>query len=570
MERFGEPMGNRTETSRGVPSDRKTFQSPIPSTELLLQRPMSFPDFSVSDANTQWKRLCDLLWFDDALGIWLDISRMHVNSADLDRLNPSFKKAFAAMQQLEAGAIANPDEQRQVGHYWLRTPELAPSASVRDHVAKEVDQIEQFGQDVLSGAIKAPCGEPFTDVLWIGIGGSGLGPMLMVRALQQPGAGLPFHFFDNVDPNGMSTVLAGLGDRFKTTLVVTVSKSGGTPEPHLGMEQARHRLEAEGGSWAGQAVAITMTDSKLDQEASQQGWLQRFDMFDWVGGRTSITSAVGLLPGVLIGSDMRAFLAGAAEMDAATRVADLRSNPAALMAAAWHVAGDGRGRRDMVVLPYRDRLEVFSRYLQQLVMESLGKRLDRDGAVVNQGIAVYGNKGSTDQHAYVQQLRDGVDNFFATFIEVLADVSDIPVIKDECPGDFLGGFLQGTRSALTEGGRQSITISMRQFDARRLGALIALFERAVGLYGELVNINAYHQPGVEAGKKAAAAVLDLQTRVEALLADGTARSIDELAQSLNGSAESIFMILRHLVGNDRGYAAEGDWSNPLSLRFSKV
>ena len=531
---------------------------------------MSFPDFSVSDANTQWKRLCDLLWFDDALGIWLDISRMHVNSADLDRLNPSFQKAFAAMQQLEAGAIANPDEQRQVGHYWLRTPELAPSASVRDHVAKEVDQIEQFGQDVLSGAIKAPCGEPFTDVLWIGIGGSGLGPMLMVRALQQPGAGLPFHFFDNVDPNGMSTVLAGLGDRFKTTLVVTVSKSGGTPEPHLGMEQARHRLEAEGGSWAGQSVAITMTDSKLDQEASKQGWLQRFDMFDWVGGRTSITSAVGLLPGVLIGSDMRAFLTGAAEMDAATRVADLRSNPAALMAAAWHVAGDGRGRRDMVVLPYRDRLEVFSRYLQQLVMESLGKRLDRDGAVVNQGIAVYGNKGSTDQHAYVQQLRDGVDNFFATFIEVLADVSDIPVIKDESPGDFLGGFLQGTRSALTEGGRQSITISMRQFDARRLGALIALFERAVGLYGELVNINAYHQPGVEAGKKAAAAVLDLQTRVEALLADGTARSIDELAQNLNGSAESIFMILRHLVGNDRGYAAEGDWSNPLSLRFSKV
>ena len=531
---------------------------------------MSFPDFSVSDVKTQWKRLCDLLWFDDDLGIWLDISRMHLNAADLDRLQPGFETAFAAMQQLEAGSIANADEQRQVGHYWLRSPQLAPSAPVGNHVAQEIDQIEQFGQDVLSGVLKAPCGEPFTDVLWIGIGGSGLGPMLMVRALQNPGTGLPFHFFDNVDPNGMSAVLAGLGDRFKTTLVVTVSKSGGTPEPHLGMEQARHRLEAEGGSWAGQAVAITMTDSKLDQEASQQGWLRRFDMFDWVGGRTSITSAVGLLPGVLIGSDIRAFLDGAAAMDAVTRVADLRRNPAALMAASWHVAGDGCGRRDMVVLPYRDRLEVFSRYLQQLVMESLGKRLDRDGTVVNQGIAVYGNKGSTDQHAYVQQLRDGVDNFFATFIEVLEDVSDIPVINGECAGDFLGGFLQGTRSALTEGGRQSITISMRQFDARRLGALIALFERAVGLYGELVNINAYHQPGVEAGKKAAAAVLDLQTRVEGALADGSTRSIAELAESLEGSEESIFMTLRHLVGNDRGYRAEGDWSAPVTLRFSKA
>ena len=181
------------------------------------------------------------------------------------------------------------------------------------------------------------------------------------------------------------------------------------------------------------------------------------------------------------------------------------------MAAAWYAAGEVKGKRDMVVLPYRDRLEVFSRYLQQLVMESLGKHLDRDGKEVHQGIAVYGNKGSTDQHAYVQQLRDGIDNFFVTFIEVLRDVDDIPSIEVERPGDFLDGFLQGTRSALTEGGRQSLSISMRRFDARRLGALIALFERAVGLYGELVNVNAYHQPGVEAGKKAAAAILNLQT-----------------------------------------------------------
>ncbi len=531
---------------------------------------MSFPDFSASDAQTQWQRFCDLLWYHEDLGIWLDISRMHLNPAHLEQLQPEFDKAFAAMAELEAGAIANPDEQRQVGHYWLRSPELAPSDTVRDHITAEIDRIEKFGRDVLSGVIKSPGGQPFTDVLWIGIGGSGLGPLLMIKALQSHGGGLPFHFFDNVDPNGMSAVLAALDDRLATTLVVTVSKSGGTPEPHLGMEQARHRLEARGGRWADQAVAITMLDSKLDREATQDGWLKRFGMFDWVGGRTSITSAVGLLPGALIGADIRDFLAGAAQMDAATRVADLRRNPAALMAASWFVAGDGKGLRDMVVLPYRDRLEVFSRYLQQLVMESLGKRLDRDGKQVNQGIAVYGNKGSTDQHAYVQQLRDGVDNFFATFIEVLEDVADVPVIKDECPGDFLDGFLQGTRSALTEGGRQSLSISMRRFDARRLGALIALFERAVGFYGELVNINAYHQPGVEAGKKAAAAILDLQSRVEAVLQDGASRSVNEIRQAVgDGSDESVFWIMRHLAGNDRGYRAEGDWANPASLRFSR-
>ena len=531
---------------------------------------MSFPDFSVSDAQIQWQRFCDLLWYHDDLGLWLDVSRMHLNASELEALQPAMDRAFTAMHELEAGAIANPDEERQVGHYWLRNPQLAPSDDLRSHIAREVDDIEAFGHAVVQGEIKAPSGVPFTDVLWIGIGGSGLGPALMIRALQNNNQGLPFHFLDNVDPNGMSNVLGGLAGRFKTTLVVTVSKSGGTPEPHIGMEQARLKLEADGGQWAGQAVAITMLNSRLDQQAQQEAWLKRFDMFDWVGGRTSITSAVGLLPGALIGSDIREFLAGAAQMDEATRVADSRRNPAALMAASWYVAGDGKGRRDMVVLPYRDRLEVFSRYLQQLVMESLGKRLDRDGNVVHQGIAVYGNKGSTDQHAYVQQLRDGVDNFFATFIEEIEDSQDIPAIKDERPGDFLDGFLQGTRSALTEGGRQNMTITMRCFDERRLGALVALFERAVGLYGELVNVNAYHQPGVEAGKKAAAAILDLQQRVENVLQDGVPRTVSEIRQVIDdGSDESIFWIMRHLAGNKRQYNAQGDWSNPAGMRFSK-
>jgi glucose-6-phosphate isomerase len=220
------------------------------------------------------------------------------------------------------------------------------------------------------------------------------------------------------------------------------------------------------------------------------------------------------------------------------------------------------------VLPYRDRLEVFSRYLQQLVMESIGKKLDRDGAIVHQGLAVYGNKGSTDQHAYVQQLRDGLDNFFVVFIEVLADPDSIQPLNKEHPGDALAGFLQGTRSALSEGARQNLTITIEQFDARALGALIALFERAVGLYGELVNINAYHQPGVEAGKKAATEVLDLQSRLEGLLADGQERSLDDLAMALElASPEPLFWILRHLCHNHRGIQASGDWGHPQDLRF---
>ncbi|MCY3654694.1 MAG: glucose-6-phosphate isomerase, partial [Cyanobacteria bacterium MAG IRC1_bin_28] len=210
-------------------------------------------------------------------------------------------------------------------------------------------------------------------------------------------------------------------------------------------------------------------------------------------------------------------------------------------------------------------------YLQQLVMESLGKRCDRDGVVVHQGIAVYGNKGSTDQHAYVQQLRDGIDNFFVTFIEVLKDPAAGSTVEEaDSPGDLLDGFLQGTRAALTEGGRQSITITMERLGPRELGALVALFERTVGFYGELVNVNAYHQPGVEAGKKAAAAVLSLQKQVAALL-DATPRTVAEIAQAVGApeQVERVFWILRHMALNQPDLRVDGPWGRPGTLRFFK-
>jgi glucose-6-phosphate isomerase len=194
--------------------------------------------------------------------------------------------------------------------------------------------------------------------------------------------------------------------------------------------------------------------------------------------------------------------------------------------------------------------------LQQLVMESLGKREDLSGKVVHQGIAVYGNKGSTDQHAYVQQLRDGLDNFFVTFIEVLRERAPgrgvVEVEPGVTSGDFLSGFLQGTRKALTESGRESITITLDDASPATVGKLIALYERTVGLYASLVNINAYHQPGVEAGKKAAQAVLELEAKVlKALRADkGKALSLDAVAKAAgSGDVETVFWILRHLAAN---------------------
>ncbi len=532
----------------------------------------SFPLLETTNHEKLWERFCALLWRDEALGFWLDASRMALSPDVLTSLQPRFEQAFTAMAALEKGSIANGDEQRQVGHYWLRNPQLAPDPAITEELQQQRQAMAAFAQGVLEGSVSTAPGQTFTDVVWIGIGGSGLGPLLIIHALQQTGVGLRFHFIDNVDPEGMGHTYGTLGERLKTSLVIVVSKSGSTPEPHIGMMETRRRLEQLGGQWPSQAVAITVPGSKLDQQAASEGWLQRFALHDWVGGRTSITSAVGLLPGLLAGVPMDDFLAGAAAMDDATRQPVLRGNPAALMAASWFVAGSGRGMRDMVVLPYRDRLEVFSRYLQQLVMESLGKRCDRDGVVVHQGMAVYGNKGSTDQHAYVQQLRDGIDNFFVTFIQVLKDPATSST-EDEghSPGDVLDGFLQGTRSALTEGGRQNITITMERLGPRELGALVALFERAVGLYGELVNVNAYHQPGVEAGKKAAAAVLSLQKQVVALL-DATPRTVAEIAQAMGApeQVERVFWILRHMAFNQSGIRVDGPWGNPRTLRFSKT
>ncbi|HET6406976.1 MAG TPA: glucose-6-phosphate isomerase, partial [Chthoniobacteraceae bacterium] len=258
-------------------------------------------------------------------------------------------------------------------------------------------------------------------------------------------------------------------------------------------------------------------------------------------------------PLILQGLKMDELLAGAAAMDVWTRETTTLKNPAMLLALMWFYAGNGRGEKDMVVLPYKDRLVLFSKYLQQLVMESLGKELDLEGNKVNQGIAVYGNKGSTDQHAYVQQLRDGVHNFFATFVEVRRDRSttSLEVEPGFTSGDFLQGFLRGTRAALYDGGRGSITVSVPAVNPFVVGALIALYERAVGFYGSLVNINAYHQPGVEAGKKAAATVLQLQQKVRAALS-AAGQTAPEIAGKIGEDPEAVYHALTHLAANASG------------------
>ncbi len=493
----------------------------------------------------------------------LDLSLGGMTELPMARL----EAAMAAMAELERGAKANRAEDRMVGHYWLRAPARAPDAAISEEIAENVDRIRSFAADVHAGRIAPPEGGAFARVLLLGIGGSALGPLLLADAFEDPDGPMAFHLIDNSDPDGLDRELARIGT-LADTLVLVTSKSGGTPETRNALAEVAAVCARSGIELAPRAVAITMPGSKLAAQAEGEGWLAQFPIPDWVGGRTSLFSSVGLLPAALLGLDLHGLLGGAAAMDEKTRAAPAQ-NPAAWLAAFWHAEGNGRGERAMVVLPYRDRLLLLSRYLQQLVMESLGKAQDREGRTVHQGLTVYGNKGSTDQHAFVQQLRDGRHDFFVQFVRVLQDRvgPSIEVEPGVTSGDFLDGFWQGTRQALVEAGRHSATLTVTHLDERTFGAVVALFERAVGLYAELIDVNAYDQPGVEAGKRAASSVLAVQRALLDAL-DAEPRSCAELAERAGTDPVAAWHVLVHLAANRQDLLLVGP-PDPRSARFRR-
>jgi len=504
---------------------------------------------------TCWERFKQYYLPINEIGFALDISKMNFDERFLEEMEPKMHEAFESMRQLEKGGIANPDEQRQVGHYWLRDASLAPTQVIKSAIEECLDRIHSFVSKVHSTTTVGEKGA-FNNFIIIGIGGSILGPQFVSKALgvSEENSLTPY-FIDNTDPDGLDLVFFKLEGQLGETLVLVISKSGGTLETRNAMLEVKAVYEKEGLDFSKHAVAITQQGSKLDDYAIEEKWLDRFPMWDWVGGRTSEFSVVGLLPAALEGIDIKPFLKGAAMMDAFTRITETRKNPAALLAIMWYHATDGKGKKDMVMLPYKDRLSLLSRYLQQLIMESLGKEKNLSGQVVSQGITVYGNKGSTDQHAYLQQLREGVHNFFVTFVEVLKDRQkpSIDLEEGNTAGDYLNGFLLGTRAALYEKNRESITITLEEVTPSSVGALIALYERAVGIYATLIGINAYHQPGVEAGKKAAASFLSLKSKIWDILKahPNQPLTVDTITKLLDveEDADVIFKLLQHLAAN---------------------
>jgi glucose-6-phosphate isomerase len=527
---------------------------------------------------------------DPASGFRLDLSGMRLDLRVLECLTtrqvwkggeppaPACTRAHEQMLEIEKGAIKNPDEGRKVTHFTDRCS-YTETALFR--------QAQDFAAAVQAGTVPGD-GTRIEAVIVNGIGGSALGPQLLQFALNGPywnelppkaRRGFPrIYFLDNTDSAGVQDVLRVV--ELSSTLTVTISKGGGTKETQNNLRALQAAYARAGVDFLKRAVAVTMADaekSALYKEATAAKWLPTFPMADSIGGRTSETNIVGHVPAALAGIDFRAFVEGARYMDEVTRKRDPADNPAYQLALSWYIAGNGRGDRNMAIVPYSDRLVLLSRYLQQLVMESLGKERALDGRVVNQGLTVFGNKGGTDAHAYIQQLNDGRDDFFVTFIEVLKDAEEIVVEPGLTMGDYLHAFKQGLANALTAKGRQVIDIVLDELTPFSLGMLIALYERGVAYYAELIGINAFHQPGVQSYKLASDAVNAVGAAAQGWVAAGASlpwqgtASQAAMAMGIRDSAPELEGILAKYAANGRriGRArVSRTWNDGWVYRFA--
>lgn len=405
-----------------------------------------------------------------------------------------------------AGAQVNTTEQRAAMHWLLRTPRHAPvSAVLQADLASVHTTLDAF----LACAERVRADEAITDVVNIGIGGSDLGPHMAVRALERhTSPGQRFHFVSNQDPDELTSVLRQLQP--ERTLFLVASKSFTTLETMGNARAAKAWFEAAGGSdIARHFVGLT----SQPQLAQAFGIHTTFDFADWVGGRYSLWSAIGLSLAIAIGeAGFRAMLAGAHAMDRHFAEAPLARNlPVRLgLLDVWYRNFHGFTHRSMA--PYSSALQQLPLYLQQLEMESNGKGVGTDGARLPYATSavVWGQPGTNGQHAYFQMLHQGADRVPVEFIAVRQPPPNLPDHHRQLLGNALAqaqALMQGRTGAdghhHCPGNRPSNFLVLDDLTPASLGALIALYEHRVFVAGSVWGINSFDQFGVELGKQLA-------------------------------------------------------------------
>lgn len=371
-----------------------------------------------------------------------------------------------------------------------------------------------------AAAAELPATPRFDDLLVLGIGGSSLGARAAVDALAGDGS-VSVHFPDNIDPHRLSRAL----DRCvpARTRVAVVSKSGTTLETAAQLEVVLAWLgDALGDTASAHVVVVTdPSEGPLRALATERGFETR-SIPPNVGGRYSVLTAAGLVPMRLAGLDTDALIQGAlAAHSACSRADDPLANPAATLAAlaVGHVRE--RSHATHVLMPYADAMRTFAQWWVQLWGESLGKRVDRSGRIVEAGPTPIGAVGSTDQHSLCQLLVEGPRDKLVTFVRVERPTRRDLVVPARASAAHLRGLTlheillaehEGTVTALAEAGRPSLTVRVDTLDAPTLGALFLTFEAATAIAGDLLGVNPFDQPGVEAGKAHALRTLAARSR----------------------------------------------------------
>ena len=497
----------------------------------------------------------------------VDLSKHLVNDRTMDLLLDLARnrQVLERIQATQAGEVVNTTEDRPALHTALRLPRDAEvtvdGVNVVPMVHEELDRAVALAERVRSGEWRGATGERITDVVNIGIGGSDLGPRMLHRALADHHTGdVTVHFVSNVDPDDIADTLRAADPA--TTLFVVVSKSFGTIETLTNARTARAWVVDALGedAVASHFVAVSTNEERVADFGIDTDTMVGF--WDWVGGRYSVSSAVGLSLLMAIGEDaFRELLAGMHDVDEHARTADYEENVPILMAMLQVWYGSVLGAQSQAVVPYSTRLARLPAYLQQLEMESNGKRVTHDGELVEHdtGAIVWGEPGTDGQHAFFQLLHQGTHLVPVDFIGVLQPTNDVRDHHDQLLANM---FAQGAALAFGRtpdevaasgvepelvphrsfpGNRPSTTILLDELTPRAVGQLVALYEQKVAALAAVWNINAYDQWGVELGKVLATGLLD------ALVADEPPKEVD---RELDASTAALVALARRARDRD--------------------
>ena len=499
-------------------------------------------------------------------GILIDFSKEKIDNGALSALFDLAKDAGVEERRaaMFSGARINVTEDRAVLHAALRDG-AGETVHVDDEdvmpaVRTERDRMLGFAEDVRAGRYRTASNEAFTDVINIGIGGSDLGPAMAVQALAPWHDGPRVHFVSNVDGAHLADAVRALDPA--RTLVIVASKTFTTLETMTNARSARNWLERGLGSGYGRHLAAVSTNLTATKDFGIDDD-RVFGFWDWVGGRYSVWSSIGLPLAIAIGRDaFRAFLTGAAEMDRHFQEVPLAQNLPVLVALIGIWRRNAMGWPAVAIIPYDQRLARFPAYFQQLDMESNGKRVTAQGSSVPQGTGplVFGEPGTNAQHSFFQLLHQGTDVIPVDFL-----VPARPVDADQAHHDILvasalaqsaalalGKTEDEVRAEMTAAGkgkaeidrlaphrtfpgdRPSTVILYERLDPAMLGRLIALFEHKIFVQGVIWGINSFDQWGVELGKALTNDLMPALAGAPAEAFDGSTRGLIAALRALTG------------------------------------